>query len=416
MALPEFSIVVPVYNEGDNIARLLYGLRDHVNGNYEILICYDFDADTTLPAIAALNPQVPKVRLVKNNLGKGVVNAIRAGFQGSKSVLGVVVTMADLSDPPERINALVERLRQGDDVVAGSRYMKGGEQIGGPWLKGFLSRLAGTLAYYFTGIGIHDVTTNFRAYSRRLVETVPIESKGGFELGLELTTKCHLKGWRVGEVPSSWHDRTAGESRFQLFKWLPGYLNWYLKLLMGDPFGLSMKIRRLKNQFPRPGSFNYFGIYEKPNYGWIVHRNKLAAMIVAVTPDNQIVFVRQNRPIHSSDGSDWEIPGGAVENGEDILTAAARELQEESGYISSEPGTVYQEHLEPVPGMGCYPHTLVVFRNCKPNGNRTPAEDPGIREVKTMTQEEIRTRIQNGELRAMPTLAGLFLYQLASKS
>src|SRR5690606_31258583 len=120
----------------------------------------------------------------------------------------------DLSDPPDRINALVAKLREGCDVVAGSRYMPGGKMVGGPWLKRNLSRLAGVSARWLTGIGIHDITTNFRAYSRRLFQTIPIQSRGGFELGLELTVKCHLRGWRVGQIPSAWYDRTAGQSRF----------------------------------------------------------------------------------------------------------------------------------------------------------------------------------------------------------
>jgi 8-oxo-dGTP pyrophosphatase MutT (NUDIX family) len=409
MGLPEFSIVVPVYNEGENIGGLLRGLEKDVPGEREILICYDFDADTTLPAIAAMNPPVAGVRLVRNDLGKGVVNAIRAGFKASRGRLGVVVTMADLSDPPDRIPALVERLRAGDDVVAGSRYMKGGRQIGGPPLKGFLSRLAGTLAWWFTGIGIHDVTTNFRAYSRRLVEEVPIESKGGFELGLELTVKAHLAGWRVGEVPSDWHDRTAGQSRFKLFAWLPGYLRWYLRLFLGDPLGLNGRLRRQRSEFPRAGSYRWFGVYEKPGYGWLIDRPKLATIVAARDPSGGLVMVRQWRPIHAEGESDWEMPGGAAEANEDPITAAARELEEETGFRPLEPGRVLGGELEPIPGMGKFTHRLILFPRCEPTGRRQPEEDPGIREVRVMSDDEIRRRIGEGEIRAQPTLAGLAL-------
>ena len=411
MAVPEFSIVVPVYNEAENILPLIRGIEKEVPGNYELLIVYDFDADTTVPVVKALNPPMPRLRLVKNNLGKGVVNAIRAGFADSRGLLGVVVTMADLSDPPDKIFELVKSMRAGNDVVAGSRYMAGGSQTGGPKLKGFLSRLAGTLAYYLTGIGIHDVTTNFRAYSARLVREVPIESQGGFELGLELTVKCHLKGWRVGEVPSSWQDRTAGESRFRLFKWLPGYLRWYLKLLRGDLFGWSGKIRRARMALPQPGSYSYFGVYQKPGYGWLAHRFLDATIIVALTEHQKIVMVRQSRPSDPHGSAHWELPGGAVDQGEWIVTGAKRELLEESSYETTEEGIILASHTQPAPGMSVYPHHIVLLTGCRPTSGVSAHRDEGISQVAEFTLAETRELIRRGEINALPTLAALNVFQ-----
>lgn len=228
-----YSILVPVYNEGENIQNLLAGIRDHTQGRYEILIAYDFDEDNTLPAIAALADPPKGIRLIRNRFGKGVVNAVRAGFAAASGDV-VVVTMADLSDPPEDIYKIVRRLREGADVVAGSRYMAGGRQIGGPRLKRLLARLAGNSAYHLTSMPIHDITTNFRGYSRRVAQQIQIEATGGFEFALELTVKAHQRGWRVDEVPTTWTDRTAGESRFHLRKLLPKYLRWYGSLLRSE--------------------------------------------------------------------------------------------------------------------------------------------------------------------------------------
>ena len=139
--------------------------------------------------------------------------------------------MADLSDPPELIPVLAEKVRAGCDVVTGSRYMSGGTQQGGPLLKRSLSRAAGVSLAWLAGVGTHDATSNFRAYSKRFLDRTRIEASGGFEIALELTVKAHLAGGRVGEVPSSWTDRTAGQSRFRLWKWLPTYLRWYLLAL-----------------------------------------------------------------------------------------------------------------------------------------------------------------------------------------
>jgi dolichol-phosphate mannosyltransferase len=135
--------------------------------------------------------------------------------------------MADGSDDPREIPAMLELARGGADVVAGSRYMRGGRQIGGPPLKRTMSRAAGLSLHWVGGLPVHDPTSNYKLYSRRLLDQVQIESTAGFELAIELTVKAHLLGMKVAEVPTTWRDRTAGQSRFLLRKWLPNYLRWY---------------------------------------------------------------------------------------------------------------------------------------------------------------------------------------------
>jgi glycosyltransferase involved in cell wall biosynthesis len=224
------SIVVPVYNEAENISPFLRDLEAHVREPHEILIVYDFPEDKTLPAIAALQPPCSHVRLIHNTLGKGVLNALKAGFQASAGDV-IVVMMADRSDEPGDVTTMARLVREGADVVAGSRYIRGGRQIGGPRLKRLMSRLAGVSLHYLAGLPIRDATNNFRAYSRRVVTEIPVESEASFVLALELTVKAHWRGWRLAEVPTTWHDRTAGQSRFRLFAWLPHYLHWYLRAL-----------------------------------------------------------------------------------------------------------------------------------------------------------------------------------------
>jgi glycosyltransferase involved in cell wall biosynthesis len=177
-----------------------------------------------------MRPPCPNVRLIHNTLGKGVLNALKAGFRASTGDV-VVVMMADRSDEPKDVAAMARLVRDGADVVAGSRYVRGGRQQGGPLLKRTLSRLAGVSLHYLAGVPIRDATNNFRAYSRRVVEQIPIEGQASFALALELTLKAHWRGWPVAEVPTTWHDRTAGQSRFRLFAWLPHYLHWYLRAL-----------------------------------------------------------------------------------------------------------------------------------------------------------------------------------------
>lgn len=230
------SLVVPVYQEADNIQPFLREVEAHVREPHEVLLVYDFPEDSTLPAVAAMRPACPAVRLVHNTLGRGVLNALKAGFQASHGDV-VVVMMADRSDEPRDVSALAALVRGGADVVAGSRYCRGGRQEGGPWLKRALSRAAGLSLHYLAGLPVRDATNNFRAYSRRVVEQLPVEGTASFALALELTLKAHWRGWRVTEVPTVWRDRTAGQSRFRLWAWLPHYLRWYFRALGRAWFG-----------------------------------------------------------------------------------------------------------------------------------------------------------------------------------
>lgn len=226
------SVVVPVRNEHDNIGPCLERLEAALRTTeHEILVVYDRPDDTTLPAIERLDPKPEAVRLVQNTLGPSPSFAIRAGMAAARGDV-VVITMADLSDPPEVILEMARAVRAGADVVSGSRYMRGGSQTGGPLMKTLLSRAAGLSLAWVAGIGTHDATTSFRAFSRRFVAHVPLESRTGFTFGIEATVKAHHDGFEVGEVPSTWTDRTAGESNFRVAKWLGAYLRWYLAAML----------------------------------------------------------------------------------------------------------------------------------------------------------------------------------------
>ena len=227
-----YSVVVPVYNEGANIAAFCRTAREQLPPGHEVLICYDFDADSTLPALAAIpaDEKPDRIRLVRNRLGKGVRYAIEAGMQAATAPV-VLVSMADLSDEFTGVEQMVAKIEAGADVVCASRYMRGGEQIGGPWLKTKLSRWAGVSLYWVAGLPTHDPTNSFKAYRREFLQRTPIESATGFCLGLELTVKAHFSGGKVEEVPTCWHDRSDGDSRFRLFAWLPHYLRWYFRAI-----------------------------------------------------------------------------------------------------------------------------------------------------------------------------------------
>jgi glycosyltransferase involved in cell wall biosynthesis len=222
------SVVVPVYEEAENIGPCLRGLEAALRDlPHEILVVYDFPEDGTLRAIAGMPDAPATLRLVRNDLGRGVAFALRKGLEEARGDV-VVSTMADLSDPPEVIRAMARKIRdEGAQVVSGSRYMWGGQQRGGPFVKGLLSRLAGVSLHWLAGLGTHDATTSFRAYAGDYLRRVRVQSEHGFTVALELTVKAHRLGLRVDEVPTTWTDRTAGTSRFRVLSWLPHYLRWY---------------------------------------------------------------------------------------------------------------------------------------------------------------------------------------------
>jgi dolichol-phosphate mannosyltransferase len=223
---PRVSIVIPAYNEGDDIKPALERIFESVTLPQEVLVVVDTADDTTIPAVEQMAVEHPELRPVVSTYGRGPANAIRYGIDTAVADT-VVVTMSDGCDDPRQIDELTRLVERGVVVAAASRYMPGGQQVGGPRFKSFLSRLAGVSLHVFTGVGTRDATNSFKAYRRSFVQEVGIDSRDGFEIGLELTAKARRLRLPVAEVPTIWLDRTFGASNFKLAKWLPKYLRWY---------------------------------------------------------------------------------------------------------------------------------------------------------------------------------------------
>lgn len=228
------DIIVPVYNEADNIEKLFNNIAKSIHVNKKVIIVYDFKKDTTIPVIKRIkNNYNFDIILEKNIYGKGALNAIKTGINKSTSER-ILVVMADLSDSLDVVDKMYKKMNKGYDLVCGSRYMKGGKQYGGPFLKGLFSRMAGLTLHLFTRIPTHDVTNSFKMYSNKLFDIIHIESTGGFEIGMEITVKAYLNGFKITEVPSKWFDRQEGKSNFHMWKWIPHYLYWYFYCIKGS--------------------------------------------------------------------------------------------------------------------------------------------------------------------------------------
>ncbi len=220
------SVVIPVYNEGEAILGCLERILREVHLPCEILVVHDIPEDTTVPYVEAVAAVDRRVRPVLNTYGRGPANAIRFGVEHASAPVAVV-TMADGSDDPCQIDDLARLVERGVVVAAASRYRPGGQQVGGPLLKRVLSRLAGRSLKAFARVGTRDATNSFKAYSTAFVRQVGIDSRAGFEIGLELTAKAKRLRLPVAEIPTIWLDRAFGVSTFRLREWLPAYLRWY---------------------------------------------------------------------------------------------------------------------------------------------------------------------------------------------
>ena len=231
------DIVVPVYNEGDNIKTMLDQLASDVKSDKRVFVVYDFEEDTTVPVLQRIKNDYPfEIIMERNHYGKGALNALKSGLEAS-TASAVLVTMADLSDSLDAVDRMKEMMNAGADIVCASRYMRGGQQVGGPLLKKLFSHFAGVTLHYLIRIPTHDISNNFRMYSRKVIESFKIESTGGFELAMELTVKAYVHGMTVTETPSKWYDRVAGQSNFKMRKWLLRYLHWYFYGIKKTWFG-----------------------------------------------------------------------------------------------------------------------------------------------------------------------------------
>ena len=221
---PDLDVVIPVYNEGENILPVLRAFDREVRTPIRILICYDHDDDTTL---AALRDQryIFEIVPVKNE-GVFAHGAVTTGFRRSTAA-AVISYMADDDYNAALIDKMADLFRQGNEVVCASRFMKGGSMIGCRWYKAILVRSVAFSLHRLGGLPAHDPTNAFRLFSRRLLDQARIESSQGFTYSLELLAKCHRLGWPIAEVPAQWFERKKGGSRFRVFDWALPYLRWY---------------------------------------------------------------------------------------------------------------------------------------------------------------------------------------------
>ncbi len=220
------EIIIPVYNEGENVLKLMNLFKDNVKTKFKILFCYDNDDDNIFNYTNNFKDFSFQVELVKNP-EKGPCSAIKHGFKTGNSDC-VIVYPADDFLNFNILDKMYLEFKSGNEIVAASRFMKGGSMKGCPLIKSIIVRTASFTLYHLSSIPIKDASNGFRLFSRKLLNEVNIESKVGFAYSLELLAKCNRLKYNISEIPAKWEERSEGESRFKIFKWLPQYLKWYI--------------------------------------------------------------------------------------------------------------------------------------------------------------------------------------------
>jgi glycosyltransferase involved in cell wall biosynthesis len=217
----DLSIVIPMFNEAENVQATLTRVEEALasfQGSYEIVAVNDGSVDNTLEILKRLGSENERIRVVSysKNIGRGM--ALRKGFQNSNGEI-VVSIDADLSYDPHYILDLVRALKTGEDIdlILASPYMPGGGVENVPVFRLWISKLGNKILRYALPNRIYTSTGIFRAYRKRVLDSLELESDGK-EIHLEILSKAMTLSYRVKEVPVILRGREKGKSKFKLKK------------------------------------------------------------------------------------------------------------------------------------------------------------------------------------------------------
>ena len=223
----DLSIVVPMFNEAENAETTLNRVDQALasfQGTYEIVVVNDGSLDNTLDILNRLAEQDGKLKIVSysKNIGRGM--ALRKGFKESSGEI-IVSIDADLSYSPHYILDLVKILKEEIDIdfVLASPYMPGGGVQNVPLLRLWVSKLGNKILRFAMPNRIYTSTGIFRAYRRKVLDSLEIESDGK-EIHLEILSKALALGYRVKEIPAILTGRQKGRSKFRFKKTATSHL------------------------------------------------------------------------------------------------------------------------------------------------------------------------------------------------
>jgi dolichol-phosphate mannosyltransferase len=223
------SILLPVRNEGINLRIMLKILRAVVDEPHEVMVVYDSPDDDSISVVEEIRKVYPELRGVRNTLGGGVVNAIRAGVAASGGDV-ILIFAADEVGPVLAIEDMIALVREGCDFVSCTRYAHGGRRLGGSIIGAVLSYCANWLFHRLCSCPFTDATTGIKMFRKEIFRSLALESRPiGWTVAFEMAIKAQNVGLRLGEVPIISIDRLyGGESTFKVGPWVIEYSRWFL--------------------------------------------------------------------------------------------------------------------------------------------------------------------------------------------
>ena len=216
MAAPRTIVVLPTYNERQNVATVLGALREHVPAA-DILVVDDNSPDGTAAAVEELAAELGQIKLVRRPGKQGLGSAYREGFAiALDEGYDVVVSMdVDMSHDPAALPELLALIGAGADAVVGSRYVPGGATVDWPRHRRLLSRWGNRYTSLVLRLQLRDCTSGYRAYRASALRRISPQttSAEGYAFLTELVRRLVRSGCRVMESPIVFRDRRFGESK-----------------------------------------------------------------------------------------------------------------------------------------------------------------------------------------------------------
>ena len=240
--MAKLDIIIPVYNEDENIVKLLKLLDNEVICDFRVLICYDSESDKTLNYLKDSNIIKNEILLIKNPK-QGPNLAIIEGIKSSKSKI-ILVYMADDFENIKLINRMIDLIEEGNDLVIPSRFIIGGKMLGAVKIKEIVTRVGSHLIYHLARIPVKDCTNAFKMFSANAADKIKFDSTTGFTYALELVAKSYFLNLKIIEVPSVWIEVKNRKSNFKMLKWIPYYIYWLLYSMIRN---YMLKIKKLNN-------------------------------------------------------------------------------------------------------------------------------------------------------------------------
>jgi dolichol-phosphate mannosyltransferase len=209
-------VVLPTYNESENIDRVLRRIRT-ARSEATVLVVDDGSPDGTADLAEQLGKQIGGIEVLRRHTKSGLGSAYRAGFRwGLERGFDACVEMdADLSHEPEALPGLVAALSDGCELAIGSRYVPGGAIPNWAWHRRLLSKGGNVYASALLGLDVADSTSGFRAYSASVLRRIELDDirADGYGFQIEMTYEAKRAGAEVVEVPIRFVDRVDGESK-----------------------------------------------------------------------------------------------------------------------------------------------------------------------------------------------------------